>query len=327
MKRLNVFSLVAACMLAACSSPMQEVELNSLDLTAFSSGWGETKGNLSISGVPLSIAGQTYDQGVGTHAGSEAHIRLDGRKGRFTALAGVDDHAGEAASVVFYVFTNRGVAFRSSVMHRGDAPQRIDVDLKGVTDLCLFVDPTSDGTSGDHADWVDAVFTAQTPPVARQKEPEERYILTPPPAAAPRINGTKITGASPGKPFLFTVAATGERPMAFTAENLPAGLTLNAETGVITGTCSEAGTYRVPLTASNKAGTCRDMLEIVIGGGLALTPHMGWNSWYIHQLSVTQEIMEKSAQAMYDYGLVNFGYAYVNIDDGWEIKSGSDDPV
>jgi alpha-galactosidase len=83
----------------------------------------------------------------------------------------------------------------------------------------------------------------------------------------------------------------------------------------------------VPLTASNKAGTCRDTLEIVIGGGLALTPHMGWNSWYIHQLSVTQEIMEKSAQAMYDYGLVNFGYAYVNIDDGWEIKSGSDDPV
>jgi alpha-galactosidase len=278
-------------MLAACSSPMQEVELNSLDVTSISSGWGKTKANLSISGAPLSIAGQTYDKGVGTHAGSEAHIRLDGRKGRFTALAGIDDHAGEAASVVFYVFTNRGVAFRSSVMHRGDAPQRIDVDLKGITDLCLYIDATSDGISNDHANWVDAVFSVQTPPVVRQKEPEERYILTPPPAAAPRINGAKITGASSGKPFLFTVAATGERPMRFTAANLPDGLTQDAETGVITGTCGKAGTYRIPLTASNKAGTCHDTLEIAIGGGLALTPHMGWNSWYIHQLSVTQEIM------------------------------------
>ncbi|MDR3261442.1 MAG: hypothetical protein LBT78_06365 [Tannerella sp.] len=37
--------------------------------------------------------------------------------------------------------------------------------------------------------------------------------------------------------------------------------------------------------------------------------------------------MEKSAQAMYDEGLVNFGYNYANIDDGWEIKAGSNDPV
>jgi alpha-galactosidase len=307
---------------------MQEVELNSLDLAAFSAGGVEVKAGQSVSGDSLSIAGQTYNKGIGVRAGSELHIRLDGRRGsRFTALAGIDDRAGKSASAVFYVFTNRGIAFRSGVMHPGDAPQRIEADLKGITELCLFVHPVSGDASGIHADWVDAVFTVQTPPVAMKEEPEERYILTPPPAAAPRINGAKITGASPGKPFLFTVATTGERPVTFAAENLPAGLNLNSGTGVITGTCSEAGTYRVPLTVSNSAGQCRDTLEIVIGGGLALTPHMGWNSWYIHQLNVTQEIMEKSALAMYDLGLVNFGYAYVNIDDGWEIKSGSDDPV
>ncbi|KAA6334816.1 Alpha-galactosidase A, partial [termite gut metagenome] len=156
---------------------------------------------------------------------------------------------------------------------------------------------------------------------------EQRYILTPPPAPEPRINGAKITGASPDKPFLFTIATTGTRPMTFTAENLPEGLSLNGETGVITGSCSRIGSYIVPLTASNSAGTCHDTLEIVIGGGLALTPHMGWNSWYIYQLNVTQDIMEKSAQALYDYGLVNFGYTYVNIDDGWEVKNGSNDPI
>jgi alpha-galactosidase len=54
---------------------------------------------------------------------------------------------------------------------------------------------------------------------------------------------------------------------------------------------------------------------------------MGWNSWYIYATGITQDIMEKSAQAMYDEGLVRFGYAFVNIDDGWEIKADSDDSI
>jgi alpha-galactosidase len=160
-----------------------------------------------------------------------------------------------------------------------------------------------------------------------QKASEQAYILTPPPAPKPRINGAKITGASALKPFLFTIAATGDRPMKFAAKNLPEGLSLDADKGIITGSCAKEGSYIVPVTASNAKGVCCDTLEIVIGGGLALTPHMGWNSWYIYQLEVTQELMEKSAQAMYDEGLVNFGYNYVNIDDGWEIKVGSNDPV
>jgi alpha-galactosidase len=152
-------------------------------------------------------------------------------------------------------------------------------------------------------------------------EPEEPYILTPPPAAAPRINGAKITGASAGKPFMFTIAATGDRPIAFAAEGLPGGLTLDVERGVITGVALKNGNYAVPLTVTNDKGVCRDTLEIVIGGGLALTPHMGWNSWYCHQMMVTQDIMERSAKAMHDRGLINFGYAYVNIDDGWEVAA------
>jgi alpha-galactosidase len=306
---------------------VREIELSELDLSVFSSSWGETKANLSISGKPLSIAGKTYEKGVGMHAAGEAHVCLDGRKGQFTACVGIDDNTKENASVIFYVFTNKGVAFKSAIMHKGDAPQSVEVDLKGVTDMYLVVDPTADGNGYDHANWVDAKFTVQMPPVAVRDEPEERYILTPPPSAAPRINGSKITGASVGKPFMFTIAATGERPLTFTAKNLPEGLTLNPETGIITGICNKNGTYSIPLTAANCAGICRDTLEIVIGGGLALTPHIGWNSWYIYQLGITQEIMEKSAQAMYDKGLINFGYTYVNIDDGWEIKVNSNDEI
>ena len=59
---------------------------------------------------------------------------------------------------------------------------------------------------------------------------EEAVILTPEPGPAPRINGARVFGVRPGSPFLFTIAATGERPIRFAAEGLPAGLHLDPAT-------------------------------------------------------------------------------------------------
>ena len=51
----------------------------------------------------------------------------------------------------------------------------------------------------------------------------------------PRINGARVFGVRPGSPFLFTIAATGERPIRFAAEGLPSGLRLDPATGRISG--------------------------------------------------------------------------------------------
>ena len=52
---------------------------------------------------------------------------------------------------------------------------------------------------------------AVTLPTAQAaNEPE---ILTPPPAPQPRINGAKVFGVRPGHPVLYTIAATGRRPV------------------------------------------------------------------------------------------------------------------
>lgn len=53
------------------------------------------------------------------------------------------------------------------------------------------------------------------------------YILTPEPAPEPRINGARVFGARPGSDFIFAIAATGDRPMTFSAEGLPKGLVLD----------------------------------------------------------------------------------------------------
>jgi len=156
--------------------------------------------------------------------------------------------------------------------------------------------------------------------------PEPRVILTPPPAAAPRINGARVFGVRPGSPFLFTIPATGERPMTFGVEGLPEGLMFDTATGRITGAIAAPGTHAVTFTAANRLGTASRAFKIVCGDTLALTPHMGWNSWYVWENRVTDEIMRAAADAMVASGMIDHGYMYVNIDDCWSVRPDAKDP-
>ncbi|UCC98802.1 MAG: hypothetical protein JSW66_02690, partial [Phycisphaerales bacterium] len=114
-------------------------------------------------------------------------------------------------------------------------------------------------------------------PVARQ----DSAILTPKPGAKPRINGPKLYGCRPGRPFIYRIPCTGKRPMTFSAQNLPRTLALDAATGIIRGAAPvRRGDYLVTLKAANRHGSAQRPFKIVVGDTLALTPPMGWNSWY-----------------------------------------------
>src|SRR3954452_21436225 len=76
-------------------------------------------------------------------------------------------------------------------------------------------------------------------------------ILTPPAPATPRINGPRIYGQRPGRPFLYFVPATGERPVTFSADGLPAGLKINDKTGRISGSVKDRGEFKVTLHVKN----------------------------------------------------------------------------
>ncbi|MDB5150111.1 MAG: alpha-galactosidase, partial [Mucilaginibacter sp.] len=164
-------------------------------------------------------------------------------------------------------------------------------------------------TFSDQKSGKDIVKTETTP-----------YILTPYPSAKPKINGADVYGARPGNPFLYLIPATGKKPLTYKADGLPAGLTLDAKTGIITGSVSQKGDYPVTLSVINSLGSKTKTLTISIGDKIGLTPALGWNSWNAWGLSVNDEKVKISAKEMSDK-LGAYGWNYINIDDGWEAEN------
>ncbi len=335
--RLSLLPQITAVLVLCLASlswaqAAETVWLSSLDVSKTVQGWGHPQVDKSVQGKPLSIAGRKFAHGLGTHAISMLAIQLGGGTERFTAFVGVDDDANnKAASVVFRVVGDGRTLWKSGVMKFGQAAQPVDVHLKAVKSLLLVVGDARDGINCDHADWADAKFemTGAKPQttIAPRQERQEAVILTPKPPATPRINGAKVVGVRPGHPFLFTIPATGRRPMQFAVDNLPAGLSLDAHTGQITGALNTRGEYVVTFRAKNALGQAERMFKIVCGDTLALTPHMGWNSWYIWTDHVTDKIMREAADAMVSTGMIDHGYMYVDMDDSWTVKPGSADPA
>jgi alpha-galactosidase len=153
---------------------------------------------------------------------------------------------------------------------------------------------------------------------------EAAEIRTPKAPATPRINGPAIFGVRPGNPFLYHIAATGDRPMSFSVSDLPKGLKLDEATGNITGSIADAGKYNVTLHAKNSKGSADKKFTIVAGEEIALTPPMGWNSWNAYHDTVTGENVMHAARAMVASGLINHGWSYINIDDSWQDKRGGE---
>jgi len=80
-------------------------------------------------------------------------------------------------------------------------------------------------------------------------------------AGSPVINSAALANATVATAFNFNITATG-LPTAYAATGLPAGLSINAATGVITGTPATVGKNVVVLEAVNANGTAKAALVI-----------------------------------------------------------------
>ena len=340
------FSLVAGAVVFMAAAPAKrtaDVSLASLDLTRMrvqNVGGGRggappqnvAQANKAIDGRTMHIGGKAFAQGVGTRATSVLFINLSGGADRFTAMVGADDNAPPppapsatapatpppAVPIVFRVLGDGRVLYVTKALIAGDAPESVNVDMHGIKTLVLQVKP-AEGNRAVAANWADAKFTVSgSTPMAIEVPVEPREILTPVPGPAPRINGPSLTGVTPGHDVLYRIPVTGLRPMTYGASKLPAGLTLDAANGIIHGTIAARGRYPVTLSAKNSAGSASKTFTFVAEGQLSLTPAMGWNSWNAYGRAVSDSLARAAADAMVSKGLIDHGWTYVNLDDGWE---------
>ena len=88
-------------------------------------------------------------------------------------------------------------------------------------------------------------------------------MFSPTVAAPPAINSALTASGTVGAAFSYTITASNN-PTSFNATGLPAGLSVNTTTGVISGTPTTAGTSSVTLSATNAAGTGSATLALTI---------------------------------------------------------------
>jgi len=300
----------------------ESVRLQDLDYHSIMQDYGSPGAGKSVDRNPLTLGGQTFPDGIGTHAHSEMALRLNKAALTFSSTVGVDDEKIGHGSVRFLIYVDGKLRADSGVMRGGDKPKLLQVDLRKANSIRLVVEDGGDGIDSDHADWADAKFTV----LAGHKKDIKTGITLEPTMpiemkipARPEINGARVVGFTPGRDFLFRIPATGKAPLSYRVDGLPAGLHLDEERGIISGTLDKPGRFNVRVTVTGPAGKDSRGLEIVAGyRKLALTPPMGWNSWNVWGLNVDANKVRAAADSFIKSGLADAGYAYVNIDDGWE---------
>ena len=266
--------------------------------------------------------GRSYTVGgtnVFTCAPSALYLATDGHARAFHATGDVVSKACPARGV-FRVFAENRLVFESAEVSKTSGPVRIDADLAGARWVKLEVYGTHQPYALDVA-WQNAYF--EMAPGRRPHDigdlSRQLGVLTPPEGASPRINSPARFGVRPGSPLFYRVPVVGRRPMATSVTGLPPGAGYDAAAQLITGRVVRAGTYRLTLAARNAAGAAQKAFDLVVGEKIALTPPIGWNSWNAFADKVTAREVRRTAELLQQLGLLEHGWAYLTIDDGWQL--------
>jgi hypothetical protein len=128
--------------------------MSDLTPTSATSGWGTVQMDKAVSGKVLTLRGQTYAKGIGTHVLSSIAYNLNGQYGTFLSDIGVDDGTKGVGSIIFQVVGDGVVLYDSGVLTSNSAVASININVTGVQNLTLWAKSGVPGSIDyGHADW------------------------------------------------------------------------------------------------------------------------------------------------------------------------------
>jgi len=107
---------------------------------------------------PLSVQYAFYKTGIGTHAPARDVYDINRKFKTFSTDYGVDTNGGAQGSVIFEVYGDEKLLFRSELIKRFELPKHAEIDVTGVKILELVVTDGGNGNFDDHADWLNPIL-------------------------------------------------------------------------------------------------------------------------------------------------------------------------
>ncbi len=296
------------------------IRLSSLEIEKTKCGWEnhQPKKDKSIDGNNITIGGNVYESGVGTHGPSQIIIKLNGSVTDFYTVLGVDDEVKEAGNFDYHVYVKAEGGATEDVA-KGTinrfSNQSVDIhadNLSGWKYLYLETSNGNDGTNTcDHVDWANAYLVFQDQNSTRPCIVSAEELTT-------KLACATTVFSQPNVRFMQKVRSTVAGAQ-LSVSNLPAGLTWNADRNIVEGVVAEEGvyTYQINITADGET-TSEDVTLTVSSSLQHPVPFMGWLSWNSVQGNISQKIIEQAVELFQNKGLYECGWNHIMMDDLWQ---------
>jgi alpha-galactosidase len=132
------------------------------------------------------------------------------------------------------------------------------------------------------------------------------------------LGGPIRMGLRPGRPFVHRVGLPSGGRGRLRASGLPPGLSYDVAAGVIRGRTDRNGMHAVAVSGEDGGGHWVDVVELIVGDAICLTPPLGWSSWNAFGIAIDEGEVRRQAAALVETGLADAGFTTVSIDDGWQ---------
>lgn len=307
---------------------LQHIPLSSLDITKTTCGWRTPQVNKSINGNTLTLNGNTYSSGVGTHGPSQIIVKINGSTTDFYATLGIDDEINSTQHGEFdylvYVQNEEGdtsVVARGTISCKPGGTKSVDIHAQVNGWKYLFLQTTNgsdgEGNWNDHVDWANAYFVFQdqnsTPPAIVSAE-----------ELSSKLACATTVFSQPGVRFMQKVRTTSS-DASVEVSGLPEGLTWNAERRIVEGIVNETGTYTYYANITLDGETYTEPVSLTVSDSLPLpVPFMGWLSWNSVQGDISEDIVKQAVDLFRQKGLYECGWNTIMMDDLWQGSRAAD---